>query len=129
MKTKIELEEKFGQSHDLVRIGVVKNSSVETSVVGVWRDIHSFLPDESLIEISEEDTDRLYSDKYDLFFTEETGLFFKERRQKYAIDRLGKYPSIEIFADALYWQSKGDNTKIEDYLSLVEIVKNTYPKS
>jgi len=31
-------------------------------------------------------------------------------------------------ADTLYWSSKGDNTKIEEYYAVCEAVKAKYPK-
>lgn len=39
-----------------------------------------------------------------------------------------EYPSMDILADALYWQQQGDNSKMTAYLALVQEVKNKYPK-
>ena len=39
-----------------------------------------------------------------------------------------KYPSWEMLADAVYWQEKGDSTKMTAYLAAVEAVKVEYPK-
>jgi hypothetical protein len=67
-------------------------------------------------------------DTNDVFYIDNEYIV-KTKTTPYEELRKSEYPSITMFADALYWQSKGDNTKMEDYLSLVEIVKNTYPKS
>ena len=42
--------------------------------------------------------------------------------------RKPQYPPIEDLADALYWQSQGDNSKMENYLKAVNDVKLAYPK-
>ena len=39
------------------------------------------------------------------------------------------YPPISDLADAIYWQSKGDSSKMEAYTAAVEAVKDKYPKS
>ena len=38
------------------------------------------------------------------------------------------YPSLGDFADAMYWNSKGDSTKLEAYYAACEKVKTDYPK-
>lgn len=47
---------------------------------------------------------------------------------RYRRQRAPEYPPLADLADALYWQANGDNSKMEDYLSRVESVKNKYPK-
>ena len=42
--------------------------------------------------------------------------------------RAQSYPPIEELADALYWQAKGDNTKMLSYLAACEAVKQKIPK-
>lgn len=42
--------------------------------------------------------------------------------------RYAGYPSLGDFADAMYWQSKGDNSKLNDYFAKCEAVKQKYPK-
>jgi hypothetical protein len=49
-------------------------------------------------------------------------------KNQYKQDRLLEYPPLADLADALYWQANGDNSKMEEYLSRVESVKNKYPK-
>ena len=38
------------------------------------------------------------------------------------------YPSLGDFADAMYWNSKGDSTKLEAYYTACEKVKTDDPK-
>ena len=47
-----------------------------------------------------------------------------------AYQRLRKpeYPPLENLADALYWQSQGDESKMTAYLAAVAEVKAKYPK-
>ena len=47
---------------------------------------------------------------------------------KYKDDRKPLYPSLEDFADAMYWNSKGDATKLEAYYAACEKVKTDNPK-
>jgi len=47
---------------------------------------------------------------------------------KYKDDRKPLYPSLEDFADAMYWNSKGDSTKLEAYYTACEKVKTDNPK-
>ena len=46
----------------------------------------------------------------------------------YAEMRRFAYPSSAELGDALYWQSKGDNSRMEAYLAACEAVKQRYPK-
>lgn len=46
----------------------------------------------------------------------------------YVSKRIEAYPPLTDLADALYWQGKGDNSKMEAYLAACEAVKLTYPK-
>ena len=47
---------------------------------------------------------------------------------KYKDDRKPLYPQLEDFADAMYWNSKGDSTKLEAYYAACEKVKTDNPK-
>ena len=38
------------------------------------------------------------------------------------------YPSLEDFADAMYWNSKGDSSKLTAYYAACEKVKTDNPK-
>lgn len=44
------------------------------------------------------------------------------------IKRKGEYPPLEDFADAMYWNSKGDDTKLTEYYAACDAVKAKYPK-
>lgn len=50
----------------------------------------------------------------------------EEREVRYA--RKAEYPRLEELADAIYWESKGDKTKMKEYLAKVEAVKVKHPK-
>jgi hypothetical protein len=47
----------------------------------------------------------------------------------YIENRQREYPPLADLADALYHQSKGDETKLTAYLAKCEAVKTKYPKS
>jgi hypothetical protein len=47
---------------------------------------------------------------------------------EYARKRQPEYPPLTDLADALYHQSKGDETKLTAYLAKCEAVKQKYPK-
>lgn len=46
----------------------------------------------------------------------------------YQRKRQPEYPNLADLADALYWSSKGDNTKLDAYYAACEAVKTKYPK-
>ena len=48
--------------------------------------------------------------------------------KEYQRDRQPEYPDLADLADALYWSSKGDNTKLDSYYAACEAVKIKYPK-
>ena len=43
--------------------------------------------------------------------------------------RAPEYPDLKELADALYWNSNGDATKLESYYEKCKAVKNKYPKT
>jgi hypothetical protein len=45
----------------------------------------------------------------------------RERRKR-------EYPSLEDFADAIYWFHRGDDTKLTAYLAKCDEVKRRFPK-
>ena len=47
---------------------------------------------------------------------------------KYKTDRQPLYPPLGDFADAMYWNSKGDSTKLKAYYTACEKVKTDNPK-
>ena len=48
--------------------------------------------------------------------------------QRHQIERKHHYPPLSDFADAMYWASKGDSTKLDAYYAACEAVKKAYPK-
>jgi hypothetical protein len=60
--------------------------------------------------------------------TEKTRLQTIYDANEYARKRAPEYPPITDLADALYHQSKGDETKLTAYLVKCEAVKQKYPK-
>lgn len=49
-------------------------------------------------------------------------------KTQYQRDRVMEYPPLAELADALYWQSQGDDSKMTAYLAAVDAVKAKYPK-
>jgi hypothetical protein len=47
---------------------------------------------------------------------------------EYQRQRKPEYPPLADLADALYWQSKGNDIKMAAYLAAVDAVKIKYPK-
>ena len=47
---------------------------------------------------------------------------------KYKLIRQPLYPSLADFADAMYWNSKGDSSKLTAYYAACEKVKTDNPK-
>lgn len=43
--------------------------------------------------------------------------------------RRAAYPPLADLADALYWQSQGDNSKMDAYNAAIAAVKEQFPKS
>lgn len=46
----------------------------------------------------------------------------------YQRERQMVYPPLTDLADALYWQSQGDNTKYDKYIETISQIKEKYPK-
>jgi hypothetical protein len=68
----------------------------------------------------------LPSSEYELILDEH--LPYPVVNTTYAEQRAMAYPPVSELGDALYWQTKGDNSKIEAYLAKCEAVKAQYPK-
>lgn len=52
----------------------------------------------------------------------------RQEAEKYKTYRAAEYPTLADFADAMYWNSKGDSSKLNAYNAAVEAVKLKYPK-
>jgi len=59
---------------------------------------------------------------------EQSRLQAEWEQTKYQRKRAQEYPDLRALADALYWQGKGDSSKMEQYLADCEAVKSKYPK-
>jgi chlorite dismutase len=46
----------------------------------------------------------------------------------YQRQRKFEYPDLRQLADGLYWASRGDTTKLDEYYAACEAVKAKYPK-
>ena len=47
---------------------------------------------------------------------------------EYQRQRAPEYPDLKQLADGLYWASRGDSTKLDEYYAACEAVKAKYPK-
>ena len=47
---------------------------------------------------------------------------------EYQRQRAPEYPDLKQLADSLYWASRGDSTKLDEYYAACEAVKAKYPK-
>jgi hypothetical protein len=61
-------------------------------------------------------------------YQEAERLQLEYRNLEYQRQRAPEYPDLKELADALYWNSQGDTSKLEEYYSKCEEVKNKYPK-
>ena len=96
--------------------------------------IVSLYPD-SFFVLHNEDYDKLewYSKNEekpskDILLDELNRLQQLDNKNKYKNNRAQEYPPLEDLADAVYWQSKGDNSKMQAYLMACDAVKQKYPK-
>lgn len=49
--------------------------------------------------------------------------------KEYQRKRVLEYPPLTDLADAMYWASQGDQSKLEAYYAACEAVKQKYPKA
>jgi hypothetical protein len=52
----------------------------------------------------------------------------KWRDEEYRRKRVVEYPYLNEFADAYYWERRGDPSKMEEYLEKIDAIKAKYPK-
>lgn len=92
------------------------------------------LKPEAQFSVVNDDIDNITWLKIDEIPTKEEILLEKTRLEneyqatEYQRLRQPEYPPLEDLADALYWQSKGDDSKMVSYLQACDEVKNKYPK-
>ena len=53
---------------------------------------------------------------------------YKLKLEEYQQKRTTQYPNLGEFADAMYWNSKGDSSKLTAYYAACEKIKSDYPK-
>lgn len=61
--------------------------------------------------------------------TEAQRLSIERINNQYKNKRALEYPQLTDLADAMYWASQGDNSKLEAYYAACEAVKLKYPKA
>jgi hypothetical protein len=68
--------------------------------------------------------------KYDesLVKQEHDRLVQEALNNQYKSLRAKEYPSVKDFADAMFWASQGDDSKLEQYYAACQAVKDKYPK-
>lgn len=86
-------------------------------VVVVQDDIGCFDSSNNIVEIDN-----------NLVQAETTRLIAEYAAFEYSRKRQPEYPPLQDLADALYWQNKGDSSKMHAYLAACEAVKQKYPK-
>lgn len=60
---------------------------------------------------------------------EETARLEKESiDNEYKLLRSREYPTVKEFADAMFWASQGDDSKLQEYYAACQAVKDKYPK-
>jgi len=52
----------------------------------------------------------------------------EQNSTEYQRQRAPEYPDLKQLADGLYWASRGDTTKLDEYYAACEAVKAKYPK-
>ena len=59
---------------------------------------------------------------------ETTRLQAEYDKKQYQRNRVKEYPPMTDYLDAVYWQSQGDDSKMNEYLLAIQLVKEKYPK-
>jgi chlorite dismutase len=96
--------------------------------------IRNLYPDVWIIETTE--VGEICYDKDNNIFTYDRELVKQEAerlqkeadKNKYKVFRAQEYPSLKDFADAMFWASQGDESKLQEYYAAVQAVKDKYPK-
>ena len=83
------------------------------------------VPPHSIVEWNGPDAQPTESElqaAYDAYLAEQAAT-------EYQRDRQPEYPALATLADALYWNSTGDSTKLDEYYAACAAVKAKYPKA
>ena len=100
----------MGFDHEAVR-------KAYSDVVFINDDTGAFDKDGNLVTLDQSKVDTARTETN----TETAAIAYQSVRQPL-------YPSLGDFADAMYWNSKGDSTKLEAYYAACEKVKTDNPK-
>ena len=84
--------------------------------------------DESFVDYGLDDSGNKVSIVQSNVDTARTEIDEEYAKVKYKDDRQPLYPPLADLADAMYWNSKGDSTKLEAYYAACEKVKTDNPK-
>jgi len=94
--------------------------SLFTSVTKLYPSVESFSRDGDTYKAYDKDGIEVTIDK--------SAIDTEHAKENYVDVRENLYPDIRDFADAMYWNSKGDSTKLEAYYTACEKVKTDNPK-
>ena len=84
--------------------------------------------DMSTWTVESADPDNPFTYDYDATVARIAELQADYTAKQYQRKRQPEYPPISDLADALYWSSQGDNTKLDSYYQACAAVKSKYPK-
>lgn len=102
--------------------------------ITIYQAISSLLPGaEFSIRDNDYDTIDWWDEVYQQPSKEEVEAEIAKLQKEYELtdyqhQRAPEYPDLKELADALYWSSTGDNTKLNEYYAKCEAVKLKYPK-
>ena len=91
-----------------------------TTVQKLYPSVESFSRDGDTYKAYDKDGIEVTIDK--------SAIDTEHTKEDYVDVRENLYPNIKDFADAMYWNSKGDSTKLEAYYTACEKVKTDNPK-
>lgn len=100
----------MGLDHQAIRIAYPNAITIDDSAGAYDKDKNKISIDETLVKKAREHINSEYE------------------KIKYKDVRKPLYPSLEDFADAMFWNSKGDSSKLTAYYAACEKVKNDNPK-
>jgi hypothetical protein len=96
--------------------------------------LNDLAPDSQWTLTGEDTSDLVWIKKVGVIPTNDEIIAEVEKRQAeveftaYQRLRKSEYPPLADLADAMYWQSQGDDSKMQAYLAAVQAVKDKYPK-
>ena len=91
-----------------------------TTVRKLYPSVESFSLDGDTYKAYDKDGNEVTIDK--------SAIDTEHAKENYVDARENLYPDIKDFADAMYWNSKGDSSKLTAYYAACEKVKADNPK-